>query len=50
MKIEIGPVGDVRILDCSGRIELGEGMLATRDTSHDIRQCCAKRIIPNLAT
>jgi len=50
MKIEILSAGEVRILDCSGQIGLGEGAIAIRDTSHDIRQGGAKRVILKLAT
>jgi anti-sigma B factor antagonist len=49
MKIEMRTVGDVRILDCSGKIELGEGTMAIRNTIRDILQSGAKRIILNLS-
>jgi anti-sigma B factor antagonist len=49
MKIEMRTVGDVRILDCSGKITLGEGTMSIRNTVRDILQSGAKRIILNLA-
>jgi anti-sigma B factor antagonist len=49
MKIEIRTVGDVRILDCSGKITLGEGTMAVRNTVRDILKDNGKKIILNLA-
>lgn len=49
MKIEIRTVGDVRILDCSGKITLGEGTKSVRNTVRDILQSGTKKIILNLA-
>jgi len=49
MKIEIRTVGDVRILDVSGKITLGEGTMSIRNTVRDIVQGGAKKIILNLA-
>jgi anti-sigma B factor antagonist len=49
MKIEIRTVGDVRILDCSGKITLGEGTMAVRNNVRDILKRDVKKIILNLA-
>jgi anti-sigma B factor antagonist len=49
MKIEMRTVGDVRILDCSGKITLGEGTMTVRNTVRDILKDNGKKIILNLA-
>lgn len=49
MKIDIRTIGDVKILDCSGKITLGEGTMVIRNTVRDILQGGAKKIILNLA-
>jgi len=49
MKIETRTIGDVRILDCSGKITLGEGTMAVRNTVRDILKSDGKKIILNLA-
>jgi anti-sigma B factor antagonist len=49
MKINSRTVGDVHILDCSGRITLGEGTMAVRNTVLDILNTGGKKIILNLA-
>jgi anti-sigma B factor antagonist len=49
MKIEIRTVGDIRILDCSGKITLGEGTMAVRNAVRDILKEDGKKIILNLA-
>jgi anti-sigma B factor antagonist len=49
MKIETRTIGDVRILDCSGKITLGEGTMAVRNTVRDILKGDGKKIILNLA-
>jgi anti-sigma B factor antagonist len=49
MKTEIRTVGDVRILDCSGKITLGEGTMSIRNTVRDILQSGSKNIILNLS-
>ncbi len=36
MKITTRTVGDVQILDCSGKITLGEGTMAVRNTVRDM--------------
>ncbi len=48
MKIEMRTVGDVRILDCSGKITLGEGTMAIRNTVRDIVNKGDKKIVLNL--
>jgi anti-sigma B factor antagonist len=48
MKIETRTIGDVRILDCSGKITLGEGTMAVRNTVRDILKGDGKKIILNL--
>ena len=49
MKIETRTIGDVRILDCSGKITLGEGTMMVRNTVRDILKSNGKKIILNLA-
>jgi anti-sigma B factor antagonist len=49
MKIETRTVGDVRVLDCSGKITLGEGTMAIRNAVRDILKNNGKKIILNLA-
>jgi anti-sigma B factor antagonist len=49
MKIGIRTVGDARILDCSGKITLGEGTMSIRSTVRDVVQSGVKKIILNLA-
>lgn len=49
MKIETRTVGDVNVLDCSGKITLGEGTMAVRNTVRDILKGNGKKIILNLA-
>jgi anti-sigma B factor antagonist len=49
MKISTRTIGDVRILDCSGKITLDEGMLSLRNTLHETMQSGANRIVLNLA-
>jgi anti-sigma B factor antagonist len=49
MKIEVRTIGDIRILDCSGKITLGEGTMAVRNTVRDLLKGGAKKIILNLA-
>ncbi len=49
MKIETRTVGDVTILDCSGKITLGEGTMTVRNTVRDILKSDGKKIILNLA-
>jgi anti-sigma B factor antagonist len=49
MKIEKRTVGDITILDCSGKITLGEGTMAVRNAVRDILKEDGKKIILNLA-
>ncbi|MBN2243413.1 MAG: STAS domain-containing protein [Acidobacteria bacterium] len=49
MKIETRTVGDVKILDCSGRITLGEGTMVVRNTVRELVNADNKKIILNLA-
>ena len=49
MKIDIRTVGDVKILDCSGKITLGEGTMSIRTTVRDLLQKDSKKILLNLA-
>jgi anti-sigma B factor antagonist len=49
MKIETRIIGEIRILDCSGKITLGEGTMAVRNTVRDILKSDGKKIILNLA-
>ena len=49
MKIETRTVGDVHVLDCSGKITLGEGTMAVRNTVKDVLKGGGKKIILNLS-
>ena len=49
MKIETRTSGDVKILDCSGRITLGEGTMVVRNSVRDLLNNDNKKIILNLA-
>ena len=48
MKIETRTVGDVHILDISGKITLGEGTMAVRNTVREVLKNGGKKIILNL--
>ena len=48
MKTNVRTVGDVTILDCQGKIELGEGTMSIRNTVRDILQSGVKNIVLNL--
>ena len=48
MKIETRTVGDITILDCSGKITLGEGTMMVRNAVRDILKNNGKKIILNL--
>jgi len=48
MKIELRTVGDVHLLDCSGKITLGDGTMAVRNTVRNILKKDGKKIILNL--
>ena len=49
MKIETRTIGDIKVLDCSGKITLGEGTMTVRNTVRDILKGNGKKIILNLA-
>jgi len=49
MKIEVRTIGDAKILDCSGKITLGEGTMSIRNTVRDLLQGGSKKIVLNLA-
>ncbi len=49
MKIDSRTVGDVHVLDCSGKITFSEGMMAVRNTVCDILKIGGKKIVLNLA-
>jgi len=49
MKIESRTVRDVHILDCSGKITLGEGTMAIRNTVREVLKNGGKKIILNLS-
>ena len=49
MKIENRIVGDVHVLDCSGKITLGEGTMAIRNTVREVIKAGGKKIVLNLA-
>ena len=49
MKIDNRVVGDVQVLDCSGKITLGEGTMAIRNTVREALKHGNKKIVLNLA-
>ncbi|MGD0101536.1 MAG: STAS domain-containing protein [Acidobacteriota bacterium] len=49
MKIETRASGDIQILDCSGKITLGEGTMSIRNAVLDLLKGGAKKIVLNLA-
>ena len=49
MKTDIRTVGDVKILDCSGKITLGEGTMSVRETVRKLVDSGSKKILLNLA-
>jgi len=49
MKLSTRQVDGVTILDCSGRITLGEGSVTLRDTVRDLLSKGNKKIVLNLA-
>jgi anti-sigma B factor antagonist len=49
MKINTRIIGDIQILDWSGKITLGEGTSSVRNTVREILQNGGKKIILNLA-
>ena len=48
MKIEVRTVGDVKILDCSGKITLGEGTMSIRTTVKELLDGGSKKVLLNL--
>jgi anti-sigma B factor antagonist len=48
MKIDARTVGDVQVLDCSGKITLGEGTMAIRNKVREVLKEGGKKIILNL--
>jgi len=49
MRIDSRTVGDVHILDCSGKITLGLGTMAVRNCIRDVLKMGGRKIILNLA-
>ena len=49
MKIDTRNVGVVNILDCSGKITLGEGTMAIRNAVREVLKNGGKKIILNLS-
>jgi anti-sigma B factor antagonist len=49
MKIQTRTIGDVQILDCSGKITLGEGTMSIRNSVRDILKNGQKNIVLNLS-
>jgi anti-sigma B factor antagonist len=49
MKIVVRTIGDAKILDCSGKITLGEDTSSIRETVGGFLQIGSKKIILNLA-
>jgi anti-sigma B factor antagonist len=49
MKITLRTVGDAQILDCNGKITMGEPTMALRNTINGILQGETKKILLNLA-
>ena len=49
MKIAVRTIGDAKIVDCSGKITLGEDTMSLRKTVGDLLQSNVKKIILNFA-
>jgi anti-sigma B factor antagonist len=49
MKIDVRTINDVKILDCSGKLTLGNGTMALRNTVRDILEAGGRKIVFNLA-
>ena len=49
MKIAVRTIGDTKIVDCSGKITLGEDTMSLRKTVGDLLQSDFKKIILNFA-
>jgi anti-sigma B factor antagonist len=48
MKITVRVVGDTRILDCKGKITIGEPVIYFRNTVHDILESGSNKIVLDL--
>lgn len=48
MKIDLRIIGDIHFLDCSGKITLGQGTMAVRNTVGEILKGGGKKIVLNL--
>jgi len=49
MNVKTRTVGDVHILDCSGKITLGEGTMAIRNNVREALKAGSKKMVLNLA-
>ena len=49
MKIDTRTIGDVKVLDCAGKITLGEGTMAIRNTVREVLKNGGRKIVLNLA-
>jgi anti-sigma B factor antagonist len=49
MKIETRTIGEVKIIDCTGKIKLGEGTMNIRNAVRDSLQSGSRKIIINLS-
>ena len=49
MNIDVRTVGDVRIVDWKGKITLGEGTMAIRNTVRELLKNGSKKIVLNLS-
>ncbi len=49
MKIAVRTIGDAKILDCSGKITLGEDTSSIRKTVRDLLEGGSKKIVLNFA-
>ena len=49
VKINLRTIGDVHILDCSGKITLGQGTMTVRNVVLDILKTGGRKIVLNLA-
>jgi anti-sigma B factor antagonist len=49
MKIETRTIGEVKIIDCTGKIKLGEGTINIRNAVRDSLQRGSRKIVINLS-
>jgi len=49
MEIDARTIGDIHILDCSGKITLGKGTMDVRNTICDVLRMGGRKIVLNLA-